>query len=183
MPPNLLLLSYLALFAGLLPTATTAKPSLLSPASAPGASRKRGPKTEKKNDAYRLLARSIQRRLNAPPPSSPESDLAGHDVAAISSALRSLSATQTALKKIDGTAHEVYQRTHKSTTSFDDGSDDGSDDGEGRRAEPRARSASTSKTLVSSKTHRRRALDTANAMWPARRALADAQPGAPKWRT
>ena len=65
----------------------------------------------------------------------------------------------------------------------DDGSDDGSDDGEGRRAEPRARSASTSKTLVSSKTHRRRALDTANAMWPARRALADAQPGAPKWRT
>jgi hypothetical protein len=65
----------------------------------------------------------------------------------------------------------------------DDGSDNGSDDGEGRRAEPRARSASTSKTLVSSKTHRRRALDTANAMWPARRALADAQPGAPKWRT
>ena len=67
----------------------------------------------------------------------------------------------------------------------DDGSDDGSDDGEGRRAEPRARSlpVSTSKTLVSSKTHRRRALDTANAMWPARRALADAQPGAPKWRT
>ena len=61
-------------------------------------------------------------------------------------------------------------------------SDDGSEDGEGH-AEPRARSASTSKTLASSKTHRRRALDTANAVWPARRALADAQPGAPKWRT
>ena len=28
-----------------------------------------------------------------------------------------------------------------------------------------------------------RALDTANAVWPARRALADAQPGEPKWRT
>ena len=71
----------------------------------------------------------------------------------------------------------------------DASSDDGSEDGEGRRAEPRARHStrmgkqSTSKTLASSKTHRRRALDTANAVWPARRALADAQPGAPKWRT
>ena len=65
-----------------------------------------------------------------------------------------------------------------------DSSDDGSEDGEGREGpERRARSASTSKTLASSKTHRRRALDTANAMWPARRALAEAQPGAPKWRT
>ena len=55
----------------------------------------------KTDDAYQLLAQSIQKRLNTPINS--ESKPTKYDVSTISSALRSLSTTQSALKKIDGT--------------------------------------------------------------------------------
>ena len=84
--------------------------------------------SSKSNDAYQLLARSIQNRLNAPTDSD-ESSPTKYDIDTISSALRSLSTTQSALKKIDGTAHEMYQRTHKSSTSLDDESDDEDNNG------------------------------------------------------
>lgn len=84
--------------------------------------------SSRKNDAYQLLAQSIQKRLNTPINS--ESKPTKYDVSTISSALRSLSTTQSALKKIDGTAHEMYQRTHKSSTSLDDDSDDEDEEGE-----------------------------------------------------
>ena len=80
------------------------------------------------DDAYKLLAQSIQKRLNTPINS--ESKPTKYNLNTISSALRSLSTTQSALKKIDGTAHEMYQRTHKSSTSLDEDSDD-EDDEEG----------------------------------------------------
>lgn len=80
----------------------------------------------KSDDAYQLLAQSIQKRLNAPINS--ESKPTKYDINTISSALRSLSTTQSALKKIDGTAHEMYQRTHKSSTSLDEDSDDDDDE-------------------------------------------------------
>ena len=86
-------------------------------------------------DAYALLARSIRYRLDAYDSALPAGK---HDIASASSALRSLSATQSALKRIDGAAHEVYQRTHRSSTSLDDGGgdegvddDDDDDDGSG----------------------------------------------------
>jgi hypothetical protein len=85
-------------------------------------------------DAYALLARSIRYRLDAYDSALPAGK---HDIASASSALRSLSATQSALKRIDGAAHEVYQRTHRSSTSLDDGGgdegvdDDDDDDGGG----------------------------------------------------
>lgn len=41
-----------------------------------------------------------------------------YDVGEISSALCSLSTAQAVLKKIDGAAHEMYQRTHKSSTTL-----------------------------------------------------------------
>ena len=53
------------------------------------------------DDAYQLLAQSIQKRLNTPINS--ESKPTKYDINTISSALRSLSTTQSALKKIDGT--------------------------------------------------------------------------------
>ena len=85
-------------------------------------------------DACALLARSIRYRLDAYDSALPAGK---HDIASASSALRSLSATQSALKRIDGAAHEVYQRTHRSSTSLDDGGgdegvdDDDDDDGGG----------------------------------------------------
>ena len=85
-------------------------------------------------DAYALLARSIRYRLDAYDSALPAGK---HGIASASSALRSLSATQSALKRIDGAAHEVYQRTHRSSTSLDDGGgdegvdDDDDDDGGG----------------------------------------------------
>jgi hypothetical protein len=86
-------------------------------------------------DAYALLARSIRYRLDAYDSALPAGK---HGIASASSALRSLSATQSALKRIDGAAHEVYQRTHRSSTSLDDGGgdegvddDDDDDDGSG----------------------------------------------------
>lgn len=97
-------------------TSILQRPSLISNKS------KISSKTTKSNDAYQLLARSIQKRLNAPTDS--EGSPSQYDIDSISSALRSLSTTQSALKKIDGTAHEMYQRTHKSSTSLDDESDD-----------------------------------------------------------
>ncbi|KAL9190213.1 hypothetical protein ACHAXT_007424 [Thalassiosira profunda] len=102
--------------------AVDAKPSILQ---RPSPSHSKGNKS-KRDDAYTLLARSIQTRLNAP---SDDGRSSNYDVAAISSALRSLSATNAALKKIDGTAHEMYQRTHKSSTSLDDEVDGEGDDG------------------------------------------------------
>ena len=81
------------------------------------------------DDAYQLLAQSIQNRLNTP--INYESKPTKYSINTISSALRSLSTTQSALKKIDGTAHEMYQRTHKSSTSLDEDSDDDEEEGEG----------------------------------------------------
>lgn len=67
--------------------------------------------------------------MNTPTTASGSKDVTtDYDIRAISSALRSLSATQTALKKIDGTAHEMYQRTHKSSTSLEEDSDGGNND-------------------------------------------------------
>ncbi|KAL7547879.1 hypothetical protein ACHAWF_011144 [Thalassiosira exigua] len=97
-----------------------AKQSILMGVGVGGAAKKSS--TPKKDDAYHLLARSIRERLNRPTDS--DSSPTQYDVAAISSALRSLSTTQAALKKIDGTAHEMYQRTHKSSTSLDEDTDD-----------------------------------------------------------
>jgi len=58
------------------------------------------------DDAYQLLAQSIQKRLNKPINS--ESKPTKYDVNTISSALRSLSTTQSALKKIDGTGKSAF---------------------------------------------------------------------------
>ena len=66
-----------------------------------------------RSDAFDVLAASIRR-----------SELSDYDVKTISSALKSLSTTQSALKKIDGTAHEMYQRTHKSSTTLGGDDDD-----------------------------------------------------------
>mmetsp|Transcript_42414 Transcript_42414/g.72414 ORF Transcript_42414/g.72414 Transcript_42414/m.72414 type:complete len:600 (+) Transcript_42414:260-2059(+) len=112
----------------LLPPTVAAKPSILSPSllnikKSKSSSSSKASKN-RDDDAYLLLARSIQKRLNIPPPDSSESTPTKYDIATISSALRSLSTTQAALKKIDGTAHEMYQRTHKSSTSLDDETDD-----------------------------------------------------------
>ena len=81
--------------------------------------------------------------------------------------------------------------TRETSSSSDEASEeDACAEAGTRRAAEKSGGASVStsarkKTPASSKTHRRRALDTANAVWPARRAerLADAPPGAPKWRT
>ena len=118
---NLLLIA-LAAIGPLLPT-VSAKPSILQRPSSLISKSSSSSKTKKnkEDDAYQLLARSVQTRLNKPADnSSSSSPTTNYDIAAISSALRSLSTTQAALKKIDGTAHEMYQRTHKSSTSLDD---------------------------------------------------------------
>jgi hypothetical protein len=60
-----------------------------------------------------MLALSIRDRLN---------EL--QDVKTITSALKSLSKTQEALKKIDGSAHEIYQRTHKTSTTLEEDDDE-----------------------------------------------------------
>ncbi|KAL3792688.1 hypothetical protein HJC23_009416 [Cyclotella cryptica] len=73
-----------------------------------------------KNDSYTILARAIQSRLNEQSDSSEKTHSTNYDVSTTSSALRSLSTAQAALKKIDGTAHEMYQRTHKSSTNLAD---------------------------------------------------------------
>jgi hypothetical protein len=85
--------------------------------------RKRKDDKETNDDAYVLLARAIQDRLTIADVDNQE---APYDLSIITSALRSLSKTQSALKKIDGAAHEAYQRTHRSSTSLDD--DDNEDD-------------------------------------------------------
>jgi hypothetical protein len=53
--------------------------------------------------------------LNEPDSSGKSSH---YDVGEISSALCSLSTAQAVLKKKDGAAHEMYQRTHKSSTTL-----------------------------------------------------------------
>jgi len=70
-------------------------------------------------DAYDMLAASIRKN-----------ELSDYDVKTISSALKGLSTTQSALKRIDGTAHEMYQRTHKSSTTLDGDDDDDEDSSE-----------------------------------------------------
>ncbi|KAL7538710.1 hypothetical protein ACHAXR_012832 [Thalassiosira sp. AJA248-18] len=131
---NLLLAFILLALVGPLPT-VRAKPSILQRPSSlirSGTKTRSSKKTKKDDDAYILLARSIQTRLNTPTDSdgsSSSSSPTNHDIDKISSALRSLSTTQAALKKIDGTAHEMYQRTHKSSTSLDD--DETEEDAEG----------------------------------------------------
>ncbi|KAL3809109.1 hypothetical protein ACHAXA_003018 [Cyclostephanos tholiformis] len=79
-------------------------------------------------DAYDILARSVRRRLN-----DKSTDAGGvrYDSSAVSRALRSLSSTQSALKRIDGAAHELYQRTHRSSTILDDDDDDDENWGDG----------------------------------------------------
>mmetsp|Transcript_15172 Transcript_15172/g.27444 ORF Transcript_15172/g.27444 Transcript_15172/m.27444 type:complete len:606 (+) Transcript_15172:104-1921(+) len=134
-PINVLVIFIALTFGPQLPTAI-AKPSILQ---RPSLKKKKSSST-KKDDAYLLLSRSIQNRLNAPTSGSGSSSSStpstDYDIGAISSALRSLSKTQAALKKIDGTAHEMYQRTHKSSTSLDDERDDdtagGKDEGSGK---------------------------------------------------
>jgi hypothetical protein len=74
-----------------------------------------------KSDAYDMLALSIRRN-----------ELSDYDVKTISSALKSLSTTQAALKKIDGTAHEMYQRTHKSSTTLEGDDDEDDEDNSGK---------------------------------------------------
>ena len=69
--------------------------------------------SKSRSDAYDMLAVSIRRN-----------GLSEYDVKTISSALKGLSTTQAALKRIDGTAHEMYQRTHKSSTTLDGDDDD-----------------------------------------------------------
>lgn len=71
-------------------------------------------------DAYDMLAASIRKN-----------ELSDYDVKTISSALKGLSTTQSALKRIDGTAHEMYQRTHKSSTTLD--GDDDEDEGSSQK--------------------------------------------------
>jgi len=123
-PPKLLvILIVLSTLVALLPTAVRAKPSILKrPSPSLSAGTKSSNPKQKKDDAYHLLARSIQNRLNTPADSE-SNNPTQYDTASISSALRSLYTTQAALKKIDGTAHEMYQRTHKSSTSLDDETD------------------------------------------------------------
>ena len=97
-----------------------------------------GRKTD--GDIYLLLARSIQKRLNNASSLSSSSDHDGSnfELADISWALRTIASTQAALKKIDGTAHEMYQRTHKSSTTLGEEEEEegenndewGGDDGE-----------------------------------------------------
>lgn len=89
---------------------------------------------EETNDAYVLLASAIQDRLSIADIDSGNnnhshpSKATPYDLSIIASALHSLSKTQSALKKIDGAAHEAYQRTHRSSTSLDDDEDDENDD-------------------------------------------------------
>ena len=71
------------------------------------------PTASKRSDDYTMLALSIRDRLN---------EL--QDVKTITSALKSLSKTQEALKKIDGSAHEIYQRTHKTSTTLEEDDDE-----------------------------------------------------------
>ena len=74
----------------------------------------------KRSDDYTLLALSIRDRLHE----FPDSTNKLHDVKTITSALKSLSKTQEALKKIDGSAHEIYQRTHKTSTTLEEDDDE-----------------------------------------------------------
>ena len=74
------------------------------------------PTASRKSSAYDLLASSIKRK-----------ELSNYEIESISSALKSLSSTQSALKRIDGTAHEMYQRTHKSSTTLEEDDDDEDD--------------------------------------------------------
>ncbi|EJK65132.1 hypothetical protein THAOC_14049 [Thalassiosira oceanica] len=73
------------------------------------------------DDAYTLLARSIQTGINQ----SGEKQV--YDVESISRALSALSSAQSALKKIDGSAYELYQRTHKSSTTYEQDDDEDDD--------------------------------------------------------
>jgi hypothetical protein len=93
--------------------------------SSTSALRKRKQEEETNDDAYVLLARAIQDRLTIADVDNRE---APYDLSIIVSALRSLSKTQSALKKIDGAAHEAYQRTHHSSTSLDDDNEDDEND-------------------------------------------------------
>ena len=83
------------------------------------------PTASKRSDDYTPLALSIRDRLHEFTDSTKL-----HDVKTITSALKSLSKTQEALKKIDGSAHEIYQRTHKTSTTLEEGDDEdvGADD-------------------------------------------------------
>lgn len=77
------------------------------------------PTASKRSDDYTLLALSIRDRLHEFTDSTKL-----HDVKTITSALKSLSKTQEALKKIDGSAHEIYQRTHKTSTTLEEDDDE-----------------------------------------------------------
>lgn len=80
-------------------------------------------------DVHLLLARSIQKRLmKTSPDKNNDQKNNCYNLDSISKALRSIASTQAALKKIDGTAHEMYQRTHKSSTTLDGDDDDVDDD-------------------------------------------------------
>ena len=98
--------------------------------------RKRRDGEDATNDAYVLLARAIRDRLTVADDIDndgtnnhhrPSKAAPPYDLSTIASALRSLSTTQSALKKIDGAAHEAYQRTHRSSTSLDDEDDENDD--------------------------------------------------------
>ena len=80
-------------------------------------------KAKQDRDSYRLLAIAIRDRI-------PGDDLV--DLDKVEKTLSSLSSAQTALKGLDGAAHEAYQRTH------DEGSVDTSVSGRARRSAERA---------------------------------------------
>lgn len=81
------------------------------------------------DDIHLLLARSIQKRLNNA--SSSDHDKSYYDLADVNWALRTIASTQAALKKIDGTAHEMYQRTHKSSTTLGEEGENNDEWGDG----------------------------------------------------
>lgn len=69
--------------------------------------------SDSSSDAFRLLAVALKGRLTSNEDGSPP------DVKDIEKALSSLSSSQGALKSLDGTAYEAYQRTHGNTDSVD----------------------------------------------------------------
>mmetsp|Transcript_25909 Transcript_25909/g.39803 ORF Transcript_25909/g.39803 Transcript_25909/m.39803 type:complete len:556 (-) Transcript_25909:1243-2910(-) len=67
------------------------------------------------SNAFRLLALALKDRLAV----AEGEDRSAPQVKDIEKALSSLSSSQGALKSLDGTAYEAYQRTHKNTESVD----------------------------------------------------------------
>ena len=79
-------------------------------------------KTKPKGSSpFQPIASVLLRRLHESNPNSKMDDIE-KEMKKITQALNSLSASQTTLKRLDGVAHEAYQRTH--SNSIDDDDDD-----------------------------------------------------------